>query len=96
MLTWTIGRDIIKMFKEIEQSEVNKMAFNYQKLLGRITEKMGSQAEFARHMGLSERTISLKLNGKVPFKQNEIVKASSLLGIDNSDIAVYFFTVNVQ
>ena len=38
------------------------MAFNYQKLLGRITEKMGSQAEFARRMELSERTISLKLS----------------------------------
>ena len=65
------------------------MAFNYQKLLGRITEKMGSQAEFARRMELSERTISLKLNGKVPFKQNEIVKASNLLEIDNSDIAAF-------
>ena len=96
MLTRKIDGDIIRLFKEIEQSEVNKMAFNYQKLLGRITEKMGSQAEFARRMGLSERTISLKLNGKVPFKQNEIVKASSLLEIDNSDIAAYFFTVNVQ
>ena len=72
------------------------MAFNYQKLLGRITEKMGSQAEFARRMELSERTISLKLNGKVPFKQNEIVKASNLLEIDNSDISAYFFTVYVQ
>lgn len=72
------------------------MAFNYQKLLGRITEKMGSQAEFARRMELSERTISLKLNGKVPFKQNEIVKVSNLLEIDNSDIAAYFFTVYVQ
>ena len=72
------------------------MAFNYQKLLGRITEKMGSQAEFARRMELPERTISLKLNGKVPFKQNEIVKASNLLEIDNSDIAAYFFTVCVQ
>ena len=72
------------------------MAFNYQKLLGRITEKMWSQAEFARRMELSERTISLKLNGKVPFKQNEIVKASNLLEIDNSDIATYFFTVYVQ
>ena len=72
------------------------MAFNYQKLLGRITEKMGSQAEFVRRMELSERTISLKLNGKVPFKQNEIVKASNLLEIDNSDIAAYFFTVYIQ
>ena len=72
------------------------MAFNYQKLLGRFSEKMGAQAEFARRMELSERTISLKLNGKVPFKQNEIVKASNLLEIDNSDIAAYFFTVYVQ
>ena len=72
------------------------MAFNYQKFRGRITETMGSQAEFARRMELSERTISLKLNGKVPFKQNEIVKASNLLEIDNSDIAAYFFTVYVQ
>ena len=72
------------------------MAFNYQKLLGRITEKMGSQAEFARRMELSERTISLKLNGKVPFKQHDIVKASNLLEIDNSDIAAYFFTVYVH
>lgn len=55
------------------------MAFNYQKLLGRITEKMGSQAEFARHMGLSERTISLKLNGKVPFKRMRSLKQAACL-----------------
>lgn len=72
------------------------MAFNYQKLLGRITEKLGSQSEFARRMELSERTISLKLKGKVPFKQTEIIKASDVLEIDPSEIATYFFTVIVQ
>ena len=72
------------------------MAFNYQKLLGRITEKLGSQSEFARRMELSERTISLKLKGKVPFKQTEIIKASDVLEIDPSEISTYFFTVIVQ
>ena len=72
------------------------MAFNYQKLLGRITEKLGSQSEFARRMELSERTISLKLKGQVPFKQTEIIKASDVLEIDPSEIATYFFTVIVQ
>ena len=72
------------------------MAFNYQKLLGRITEKLGSQSEFARRMELSERTISLKLKGKVPFKQTEIIKASDVLEIDPSEIATYFFTMIVQ
>ena len=71
------------------------MAFNYQKLLGRITEKLGSQSEFARKMGLSERTISLKLKGKVPFKQTEILKASNVLDIEPSEISAYFFTVIV-
>ena len=72
------------------------MAFDYRKLLGRITEKLGSQSEFARRMELSERTISLKLRGKVPFKQTEIIKASDVLEIDPSEISTYFFNVIVQ
>ena len=76
--------------------ERKKMAFDYRKLLGRITEKLGSQSEFARRMELSERTISLKLRGKVPFKQTEIIKASDVLEIDPSEISTYFFNVIVQ
>ena len=45
------------------------MSFDYRKLLGRIVEKMGSQSNFSKAMGLSERSMSLKLNSKVPFKQ---------------------------
>ena len=41
------------------------MAFNYAKLLGKIVEIFGTQRKFAEAMGLSERTISLKLNGKM-------------------------------
>ena len=53
------------------------MAYDYSKLLGRITEKFGTQARFSGAMGMSERSLSLKLNSKVPFKQPEISKASA-------------------
>ena len=41
----------------------------YSKLIGRIAEKVGTQSEFAARIGLSERSVSLKLNGKVGWKQ---------------------------
>ena len=48
------------------------MAFDYSRLRGRIVEKYKNQIEFARRMQWSERTLSLKLNGKVAWKQPEI------------------------
>ncbi|MBR2943357.1 MAG: DUF739 family protein [Clostridia bacterium] len=72
------------------------MAYEYSKLLGRITEKFGTQGRFAEAVGMSERSLSLKLNSKVPFKQPEITKACSLLEIDDADIPAYFFTLKVQ
>lgn len=72
------------------------MAYDYAKLNGKIVEKCGTQAVFAERMGLSERTISLKLNDKVAFKQPEIQKALPILGLTESDIQAYFFTLKVQ
>lgn len=71
------------------------MAYDYAKLNGKIVEKCGTQAVFAKRMGLSERTISLKLNNKVAFKQPEIQKALPILGLTESDIQAYFFTLKV-
>lgn len=72
------------------------MAFNYNKLRGRIVEIYGSQIEFAKAMQWSERTLSLKMNGKIPWKQTDIVTAVRLLGLSEKDIQEYFFAVEVQ
>ena len=72
------------------------MSIDYSKLKGRIVEKCGTQANFARKMGLSERTISLKLSGKIPFKQPEILRALANLDLTEEDIQTYFFTVKVK
>ena len=72
------------------------MPINYSKLKGRIVEKCGTQSNFAQKMCLSERTISLKLSGKVPFKQPEILKALEVLDLSDEDIQAYFFVVEVQ
>ena len=66
------------------------MPYDYSKLSGRIVEKYETQAKFACAMGLSERSISLKINGKVGWKQNEILKACELLDIPVSQIYIYF------
>lgn len=72
------------------------MAYEYNKLNGKIIEVCGTQAIFAEKMGLSERTISLKLNNKVSWKQAEIQKALEILGLSDGDIQEYFFTIKVQ
>lgn len=48
------------------------MIYDYSRLLGKIKEICGSQAVFSAKIGLSERTVSLKLNGKKGWKQPEI------------------------
>lgn len=72
------------------------MAFDYSKLRGRIIEKFGSQSVFAVAMEWSERTLSLKMNGKIAWKQPEICKAIKLLDLQMEDINTYFFTSRVQ
>lgn len=69
------------------------MPCNYSKLLGRIVECCGTQAVFAEKIGLSERSVSLKLNGKRAWRQLEIDKACTVLEIQKSEIDLYFFTL---
>lgn len=71
------------------------MSYDYSKLLGRIVEKQGTQAKFATEMGISERSLSLKLNDKVPWKDTEISKACKILDIADSEMHLYFFKYKV-
>lgn len=62
-----------------------------QNLKNRIKEIYGNQINFAKEMGLSERSISLKLTGTRQWTQGEIYRAKELLMIEDKDIAKYFF-----
>lgn len=72
------------------------MSYDYSLLKGKIIEVCGSFRNFAKQMGLSERTISLKLNNKVAFTQDDIEKARQVLNLKDKDIHLYFFTKTVQ
>lgn len=72
------------------------MPYDYSKLIGIIIEKFKTRGNFATVLGLSERSLSLKLNGKVSWTQKEITKACELLSISGADIPAYFFAREVQ
>ena len=68
------------------------MPYTYNKLRGRIVEKYGTQEEFAKKLGISKNSLSLKMNGKTSFSQADVIKWSELLGIETGEIGQYFFT----
>ena len=67
------------------------MKFKYNKLRGRIIEKMGSTKLFMEKIGMSKATFYARLNDKIPFTQDEIVIICELLEIPVVDIHLYFF-----
>ena len=72
------------------------MNYDYSKLEGRIVEKCGTRKKFGEKLNVSERTLSLKLNNKLSWKQSEINKAIDILEIPENEIHMYFFTQKVQ
>ena len=72
------------------------MAYDYSKLNGLITEKCKTRATFANLIGRSERSVSLKMSGKVGWTQQEIMKACEVLEIEPKEISSYFFKIDVQ
>lgn len=63
----------------------------YMLLRGRIRACFGTQASFAQGMGMSECSLSHKLNGRSEWTAGEIRKACQLLEISCDDIRRYFF-----
>lgn len=63
----------------------------YARLRGRIRTIYKTQARFAESLGVSECSLSHKLNGHTDWTADEIRKACELLEIPGSDLHLYFF-----
>ena len=72
------------------------MQFDYSKLLGRIKECGFTQESLAKHIGIAESSLCLKLNNKAKFRHSEIFLICEALQIATSEIGVYFFTQRVR
>jgi transcriptional regulator with XRE-family HTH domain len=72
------------------------MEFDFRLLVALIIAVYGSRAEFAKALGVSKGTLSMKLNNKVKFTTQEILKYCDLLHIESNDIGLYFFTTKVR
>lgn len=72
--------------------EITAESFDYSKLKGRIVELFGNQNSFAKAMNQSSVTVSKKLTGKSEWSQIDITDACYCLGINFSDIPIYFFS----
>lgn len=69
--------------------------YSYGKLLGRLKEKGMTQEFLAKLIGKTETTVSLKINGRAFFTQNEIDTICLALDIPDVEIKDYFFTKKV-
>lgn len=67
------------------------MDYNYSKLKGKIREVYETQRSFAEDMGISDVTMSMKLNNKSEWTQVEMELAMELLGISRTKVKEYFF-----
>ncbi len=69
---------------------------DYSKLRSRVKELLKSESNYATSLGLSEASVSAKLNGRTPFSIEEIEKSVELLEIPEQQIYQYFFVKKVE
>lgn len=72
------------------------MAFEYSELIRLIKYKFGTQDNFAKALGLGRVSLSQRLNNKLEFSQDEILKAANLLELPKESIPRYFFKEKIQ
>lgn len=70
--------------------------YNYSKMKGKIKELGLTQSDFAKKIGITEQTLSLRFSNKRPFRQDEITKIMALFSEPLENIHVYFFDKKVQ
>ena len=70
--------------------------YDYSKLLGRMKERGYTQAALAKEIGISETSLNLRLNNKLRFSQDEILKSCDSLGVPRDSLGDYFFAVSLN
>lgn len=70
--------------------------YDYRKLRGRIREKFGTQYSFAKAIGLSNVSVSNKLNNVIDWGQEEMERTIAVLELPYEEIHTYFFTHEVE
>ena len=68
-----------------------EFTYNYGKLRGKIREVYGSEKAFALDLGTTDTAMSLILNNKAQFRQDQIKRSCTLLKITPTKIGEYFF-----
>jgi hypothetical protein len=71
------------------------VAWEYNKLRGKIKEVFGTQDNFAEAIGIGRVSLSQRLNNQLEFSQDEIFRACDVLHLDRKEIPIYFFTPKV-
>lgn len=70
--------------------------YDYSKLRGKIRECFQTQSDFAQKVGISETSLSYKLNNKTLFDQDEIMTIIGILNLEAKDVIEIFFTEQVD
>lgn len=70
--------------------------FSHTKLRFRIIAVCGSLQNFADKLGINIATLCKKLNGVTDFTTSEVYNSCIILGIQMSEILIYFFEEEVR
>lgn len=73
-----------------------KDKYDYSKLFGKITEKLGSRRQLAERLGMNESTLSYKFNGTSDFTREEMKQTCIILNEPISSIITFFFKEKVR
>lgn len=71
-------------------------AYDYAKLRGKIKEVFGTEQAFAKSLGICRVSLYKRLQNRLDFTREEMIRACDLLGVDYSEMSAYFFAKEVQ
>ena len=72
-----------------------KYLFDFSNLEGKIKQYYDTQDKFCKEIPMSRATLNQKLNNKINFSSDNILKISKLLDISIEEIGLVFFKEKV-